>query len=150
MRALVVDDSRPVRSILAKILRRCVLKRARSVTDKRRWNRWSGTVLFDVVTVNWEMPVMDGMEFVSRVRNDRRFRHLPLLMITSESNPERIAIAMRAGVNEYLVKPCTQTAIANKLRSMGLLRDGDAPANPATVPSTTLSPSTRRGKSACC
>jgi two-component system chemotaxis response regulator CheB len=82
---------------------------------------------FDVVTVNWLMPVMDGLEFVSAVRRDSRFRRLPLLMISCESDAQQVERAMNAGVNQYLVKPCTPKAVAAKLAEMGVLDKNELP-----------------------
>lgn len=75
---------------------------------------------YDVVTINREMPVMDGIEFVDAVRQDRRFRTLRLLMISSEGEQARVADALKRGVDEYLVKPCTLRSVAQKLELMGV------------------------------
>ena len=85
MRALVVDDSRAIRGIIAKIMRSLNFETFEAGNGREAMELLQQHDGWDVVTVNWEMPVMDGLELVARIRADRRFRKLPLLMISSES-----------------------------------------------------------------
>ena len=76
----------------------------------------------DLVTINWHMPVMDGIELIRRLRGDPAMRTLPLLMISTEHNSERIAEALAAGANDYLAKPFTPDALTRKLVALGVYR----------------------------
>jgi two-component system chemotaxis response regulator CheY len=74
----------------------------------------------DVAFVDWNMPVMNGFEFVSAVREDRRFDEMKVMMVTSESSPRLVYEALKAGADEYAMKPITADIIEGKLLMMGL------------------------------
>jgi two-component system chemotaxis response regulator CheY len=74
----------------------------------------------DVALVDWNMPVMDGLSFVSAVRADDRLRPMTLMMVTTESEHGQIVRALAAGAHEYVIKPFTADAIVDKLELLGL------------------------------
>jgi two-component system chemotaxis response regulator CheY len=78
------------------------------------------TDLPDVALVDWNMPVMDGLSFVSAVRADERLRPMTLMMVTTESEQGQIVRALAAGAHEYVIKPFTPDAIVDKLELLGL------------------------------
>lgn len=121
MRALVIDDSRPIRGIIAKIMRGLNFETIEAQNGSEAWGILNEQGPFDVVTVNWEMPEMDGVQFATKVRRAVRYRNMPLLMISSIADTDRIGQAMNTGVDEYLVKPCTPGAITKKLKALGIL-----------------------------
>ncbi|MFM8985122.1 MAG: chemotaxis-specific protein-glutamate methyltransferase CheB [Planctomycetia bacterium] len=120
MRALVVDDSKPSRSIVARTLRELRFDCAEAANGAEALEALAAAGRPDLVTVNWHMPVMDGLELVRRLRRDPAHRDLPLLMISTEHDRGRIAEAMAAGVNDYLAKPFTAASLARKLVDLGL------------------------------
>jgi two-component system chemotaxis response regulator CheB len=120
VRALVIDDSKPVRHILAQMLRELHFETTEAENGQEGLARLRELGRPDVATVNWQMPVMDGLEFIRNVRADARLRELPLLMISSESEPARVATALAAGANDYIVKPCTRKTLTEKLTKLGL------------------------------
>ncbi|MDA9779129.1 response regulator, partial [Rubripirellula sp.] len=67
MRALVIDDSRPIRGIIAKIMRSLKFETIEAGNGAEAWGILSEQGPFDVVTVNWEMPEMDGVQFATKV-----------------------------------------------------------------------------------
>jgi two-component system chemotaxis response regulator CheY len=67
------------------------------------------------------MPVMDGLEFVKALRQDRRQADTKVLMVTSESSPNKIARALMVGADEYLVKPFDEAMLHSKLQLIGAL-----------------------------
>lgn len=75
---------------------------------------------FDVVLVDWNMPVMNGLEFIRSMRADSRFKDLLCLMVTTESEMSQVARALLAGANEYVMKPFTKEVIVEKLELLGL------------------------------
>ncbi len=121
MRALVVDDSRPVRSILGKMLREMDFEVSEATNGREGLALLKELESVDLATVNWNMPVMDGLAFVQAVRSQARFRKLPLVMVTSEGEPSMKAKALEAGVNEYIVKPFTKNVLAKALHDLGLI-----------------------------
>jgi two-component system, chemotaxis family, chemotaxis protein CheY len=75
----------------------------------------------DVVLVDWNMPVMSGIDFIRAVRELRVYDSLPLIMVTTNSEAEHIGTAVEAGANEFIQKPCTFDALRQKLDLLGLL-----------------------------
>jgi two-component system chemotaxis response regulator CheY len=70
---------------------------------------------FDFIITDWNMPEMDGLTFVTAVRSDPDLKGLPILMVTTRSVKEDIMQAIKAGVNNYIVKPFTPETIAEKI-----------------------------------
>jgi two-component system chemotaxis response regulator CheY len=70
------------------------------------------------------MPVMDGLEFVTAVRSRPELRGVTLMMVTTESEHGQIVRALAAGAHEYVIKPFTPDAIAEKLALLGLVPAG--------------------------
>jgi len=120
MRALVVDDSRVMRALLVRILTELgfeveVARDGREGLDRLRE---LGTV--DLAVVDWRMPGMTGIEFVMAVRGDHAYDEVPVIMVSSETDPSQLARALAAGANEYVMKPFTKDVIRGKLEMLGL------------------------------
>jgi len=125
VRALVVDDSRSMRLILRRILTQIGFE----VLEAE-----DGQVALDMLarmdeppelaTVDWNMPNMNGLEFVTAVRKEARLRDMALMMVTTESEHNQIVRALAAGAHEYVIKPFTAVAIADKLALLGLVPNG--------------------------
>ena len=126
MRALVVDDSKPVRSIVARTLRELHFDCTEASNGVEALDAIAAAGPPDLVTVNWHMPVMDGLELVRRLRQDPAHRRLPLLMISTEHDRDRIAQAMAAGVDDYLAKPFTPASLTRKLVALGVCAESAA------------------------
>ncbi len=76
---------------------------------------------FQLACIDWNMPVMDGLTFVTKVRENRAWRGITLMMVTTESEHGQIVRALAAGAHEYLIKPFTPDALRDKLELLGLL-----------------------------
>ena len=74
----------------------------------------------DLALVDWHLPGMNGLELVSTLRADGRFAPMSIMMVTTECELDEISAALAAGANEYLIKPFTQEAVAEKLNLMGI------------------------------
>jgi two-component system chemotaxis response regulator CheY len=74
----------------------------------------------DVILVDWNMPEMDGLEFIQHVRRDARYQDTPLMMVTSETEVERMSLALAAGATEYVMKPFDRDVIVGKLGLLGM------------------------------
>ena len=123
MRALVVDDSKPSRSIVARTLGDLRFDCAEAGNGEEALAALATAGRPDLITVNWHMPVMDGIELVRRLRREPAYRTLPILMISTEHEQERIALARQAGIDEYLSKPFTAAALARKLVDLGVVAE---------------------------
>ncbi|HYL86420.1 MAG TPA: response regulator [Candidatus Angelobacter sp.] len=120
MRALVVEDSSTIRMILCHYLRKMNIEVVEAVDGRDALERLKGMSPPDVVLVDWNMPVMSGIDFIRAVRELRVYDPLPLIMVTTNSEAEHLSLAMEAGANEFIQKPCTLDALREKLDLLGL------------------------------
>lgn len=79
----------------------------------------NGTIV-DIALVDWNMPELDGLGLVKAMRGDLRDADTPVMMVTSESDPARMARALMSGADEYLVKPVDLSMLRDKLEILGL------------------------------
>ncbi len=121
MHALIVDDSRAARAMVARMLDQLGAGAAEAAHGEEALRRLRDGERYDALLVDWNMPVMDGLELVRSLRAEARFAALPILMISSESDPRKIARALIAGADEYLVKPIDTGMLGDKLAGLGLL-----------------------------
>lgn len=115
-RVLVVDDSLAARSFIGRMLQRQGFEWVPAANGREALERLGAEASLDLALVDWNMPVMDGLEFVRAVRADPGRRELPILMVTSEAEGERVMMALEAGADEYLMKPFTDEELASKIR----------------------------------
>ena len=121
MRALVIDDSRAMRRILGSILGGLGYEVREAGHGREALDVLNEGFVPDLATVDWNMPVMDGLQFASAVRSNPAWRSMTLMMVTSESEHTQIVRALTAGAHEYVIKPFTADAIRDKLALLGLL-----------------------------
>ncbi|HET7328544.1 MAG TPA: response regulator [Nocardioidaceae bacterium] len=122
MRALVIDDSRTMRIVLCRQLARLGFDVLEAADGRQALDVLASTGDDPpaLATVDWNMPVMDGLTFVQAVRQQSQWRQLTLVMVTTESEHGQIVRALAAGAHEYLIKPFTPEALADKLELLGL------------------------------
>lgn len=121
MRALVIDDSRTMRRIIGGILRPLGFDVVEAENGQDALDALEAGLDAELACVDWNMPVMDGLGFISAVRRERRWRDLTLVMVTTESEQSQIVRALAAGAHEYVIKPFTPDAIRDKLQLLGLV-----------------------------
>jgi two-component system chemotaxis response regulator CheY len=122
-KALVVDDSRAMRSILSKILVKLgfeVLqagdgKEALAVLEHESFG-------VELVLSDWNMPEMNGLEFVKAMRAEPRCASVPVVMVTTETHIDQMVTALEAGANEYIMKPFTAEMVEDKLRLLQVVK----------------------------
>ena len=125
MDAIVIDDSSAMRMILRRTLSSMGFKVVDAVNGRDALDKLANLdYVPDVALIDWNMPEMDGLTFVQTVRDDPRYRRLSLLMVTTESEQSQIVRALAAGAHEYLIKPFTPDAVAEKLELLGLTTAG--------------------------
>jgi two-component system chemotaxis response regulator CheY len=121
IRALVIDDSRATRAIIKKILVASgfeVLEAGDGLDALDIISRIEGTP--DVALVDWNMPRMNGLEFLGVARSREALSSMKILMVTTESEERQVRAALDAGADEYLMKPFTTEALQGKLALLGL------------------------------
>ena len=121
LRALVIDDSRAMRRIVAGILEDLGYETRPAGDGREALDVLRSGWVPDLACVDWNMPVMDGLQFVSAVRANPAYRSMTIMMVTSESEQGQIVRALAAGAHEYLIKPFTADAVHEKLALLGLL-----------------------------
>ena len=121
MRVLVVDDSRAMRKILGSILKEFNFEIFEAGNGKIALEVLEKHKKFDLALVDWNMPVMNGYEFVCEVRANSVHNDMKLMMVTTETQIEKVAKALEAGANEYIMKPFNKEIIAQKLQLLELV-----------------------------
>ena len=116
MKLLVVDDSSTMRRIIKNTLARLGHKDVMEGADGvEGWNALDQNPDVDMLITDWNMPEMNGLELVKKVRADSRFTDLPIIMVTTEGGKAEVITALKAGVNNYIVKPFTPQVLKEKL-----------------------------------
>ncbi|MBT0993046.1 response regulator [Cellulomonas sp. DKR-3] len=121
MRALVIDDSRTMRRIVAGTLDGLGFETLQAEHGREALDLLEAGEDVQLACIDWNMPVMDGLTFVTEVRANPAWRHITLMMVTTESEHGQIVRALAAGAHEYLIKPFTTDAIRDKLDLLGLV-----------------------------
>lgn len=120
MRALVVDDSRAARMLVRRIVSTFGFEILEAGDGKEALEVLEAEGLVDLMLVDWNMPVMDGLALVKAVRSVRRYADISILMVSSESDPRQIARALMTGADDYLIKPIDEPMLQEKLDMLGL------------------------------
>jgi len=118
LKILAVDDSATMRRILKNTLSRAGYTDVEEATDGvEAWMKLQSGG-FNFIVTDWNMPNMSGLEFVSVVRGSERFKQIPIIMVTTRSVKEDIIAAMKAGVNNYVVKTFTPNTLKEKIEKV--------------------------------
>ncbi len=120
MRVLVIDDSRAMRSILSKIMSEIGFEVLTAAHGREGLERLGEDDDLDLVLVDWNLPEMNGYDFIKAVRAESRWDRIKLIMVTTETERENVLKALDAGVDEYVMKPFTKATIQEKLALIGL------------------------------
>lgn len=120
LRVLVVDDSRSMRHVVRSILNALGCREIRESADAPAAFKEMQNFDADILIVDWYMEPLDGLEFVRLVRTakDSRNPFVPIIMLSGFTEYRRIAAARDAGVNEFLAKPVSVTALGNRIVSL--------------------------------
>ena len=118
MRILVVDDFSTMRRILKNILKQI------GYTDIDEAEDGNGALAklrqdkYDLVVSDWNMPNMSGLDLLKAIRADSALNGIPVLMVTAEAKKENVVEAIKAGVNNYIVKPFTAEVLREKIEKV--------------------------------
>ena len=121
MRAMIVDDSRAQRMLLKRAVSPLGFEVIEAENGEEALTKLDPDDPVDVMLVDWNMPVMDGLALVRRVRATRAFADVFVMMVTSESDPKKMARALMVGADDYLVKPVDGEMIRSKLEQTNVL-----------------------------
>ncbi|MDY6909970.1 MAG: response regulator [Thermodesulfobacteriota bacterium] len=126
---LIVDDSKSMRSVIKKVLRISGFRSGEILeaeNGKEALDLLKGSWV-DLILTDVHMPVMDGIEFIRRLRQEETLKDVPVLLVTTESNEERLQEAMALGAKAYLRKPFQPEAIRALLNQILGETDGREP-----------------------
>ena len=120
MRALIIDDSKAMRSILGRMLRGLGFEVVEAANGRDAISRLQEVGKVDLALVDWNMPEMNGLDFIRAVRADHIYDGVLLMMVTTETEMDNVVRALAAGANEYVMKPFTPEVILEKLQIFGM------------------------------
>ena len=119
MRALIVDDSRFVRGYLRGMLEERGIACEEAADGRQGMELLHGGLIFDLALIDWNMPVMNGLEMLQLLRAEG-YSDVKVMMVTTEAENDFIIRALDAGADEYLMKPFDDQALDEKLAMLGL------------------------------
>ena len=118
LKILAVDDSPTMRRIIINTLKRAGFSNVIEAGDGKDALAKLKVEDVNFVITDWNMPEMDGLTFVTTIRGMDQYRTLPILMVTTRSVKDDIVEALKAGVNNYIVKPFTPDTLKDKIEQV--------------------------------
>lgn len=118
MKVLVVDDFATMRKIVRNILKQIGFDNLIEAEDGQAALQVLKNDNIGLVVTDWNMPNMTGLELLEKIRTDPKTAHLPVLMVTAEGLKENVVAAVKAGVNNYVVKPFTAEILQEKIEQI--------------------------------
>ena len=122
---LVVDDSLTMRRIIKNTLQKLGFKNFLEGSNGVEALDVMGKSdeQIDLIILDWNMPEMDGLEYLKAIRSSDEYKNIPVLMVTTEAAKEDILTALKHGVNNYIVKPFTPDTLKTKVFKLLGLKD---------------------------
>jgi two-component system, chemotaxis family, chemotaxis protein CheY len=117
---LIVDDSRVVRKVASRIVQDLGFE-CREAEDGQKAYESCLASMPDAIILDWNMPVMNGIEFLEKLRQMDNGNHPKVVFCTTENDMDHIQRAIRTGANEYIMKPFDSEIIESKFIQVGLL-----------------------------
>ena len=117
MRILIVDDSSTMRRIIGNVVMQLGFSKDdfdEAEDGVKAWKLLEESV-YDVILTDWNMPNMNGLDLVKKVRSEGNHMKTPIIMITTEGGKGEVITALKAGVNNYIVKPFNAEILKEKL-----------------------------------
>jgi len=118
MKVLVADDFATMRKIVRNILKQIGFDDIVEAEDGQAALQVLKSENIGLVVTDWNMPNMNGLELLEKIRKDPKTAKLPVLMVTAEGLKENVVAAVKAGVNNYVVKPFTAEVLQEKLEQI--------------------------------
>ena len=120
MKIMVIDDSTTMRLIITRTLQELGHEVYQAVNGKEGLDASRAVDGLSAVFVDWNMPEMNGYEFVVAARADAALKTVPIVMVTTESEAANVQKALEAGADQFIMKPFTKDVIQDKLALLGV------------------------------
>jgi len=120
MKAIVVDDSLAARFMITKIVKKVGFDVVEAVNGKDALMKLAENADTCVLFVDWNMPVMNGLDLIKEVRQDPGKEGMKIVMVTTETEMGQVMRALEAGANDYVMKPFTEEVIMDKMKILGI------------------------------
>lgn len=121
---LIVDDSRVVRKVIRRVVEELGFH-CEEAEDGQKARQACENKMPEAIVLDWNMPVMNGMDFLKELRQMDNGTFPKVIFCTIENGADKIAMAMKAGANEYIMKPFDSDIIKSKFIWAGLMSDDD-------------------------
>ncbi len=120
MKILVVDDMSTMRKIIKNMLKKMGFTNLHEADDgATAWpmieEAESAGIPFEFIVSDWNMPQMQGIDLLRKLRADERYKKLPFLMVTAETEQSNVVVAVKAGVSNFVVKPFSEEVLKQKI-----------------------------------
>ncbi len=119
-KALVADDSRAVRMILSRTLKEIGFEIFEAANGREALAVLDAEKPIRLVLADWNMPEMNGLELLKRLRQNPELFSVVVVMVTTETELDQMAAALESGANEYVMKPFTRDILIEKLKLAGI------------------------------
>jgi len=117
-RLLIVDDTRNMLSVMRAFTEDLGFEVVDTASDGREaWEMIKNQGNYGLIISDWEMPVMDGLELLKKVRGEESLGKLPFIIVSSTNQLKKVQMAIQAGVTDYMIKPVNQKLLAEKLKA---------------------------------
>lgn len=117
MKVLLVDDSKAIAMAVGDMLRQEGYEVVRGIHGQDAIEKLQEEKNIDIILLDWNMPEMDGLEFL-KYNIEHEVAKCPIIMMTTENKPEKIMLALDHGAVEYIMKPFTQDILVSKIESV--------------------------------
>jgi len=118
IKILIVDDSITIRRIITNALKTIGFPETVEALDgKDALEKLASNEVHFIIT-DWNMPEMNGLDFIKEVRSNPKYSSLPILMITTRGSEHDVIEALQAKVNSYIVKPFTPQELKEKIEGI--------------------------------
>ena len=118
MQVMVVDDSRSMRRIIKSALKRIGLTDVVEASNGVEAIQHFGDGIPDLILLDWNMPKMNGIEFLKRIKAHDKLKEIPVIMVTSEGRSGEVKEALEAGAANYVVKPFEPQDLAERIETV--------------------------------
>ena len=115
MRVLIVDDSAAMRRVEKGMLMDLGFSDISEAADGSQALKMVSSEKFDLILLDWKMPVLSGLDTLKRLKAGPESRSIPVVMVTSESNKSKILEAIQSGATNYIIKPFSDEVLREKL-----------------------------------